>query len=151
MKALGLVLVPVMGILLLSSGSATAYGFSLTSPDRPPVWYNLAGDKVSQELDWDRSKQELVSYIAYSRVEFTPERDQTLYDTFHLTFPMVRLDESTDQLYFVGKNGHRVTIGHLESGFLGTRVVLNDDVRFSENRRDGVVRAMIASAGSAER
>jgi hypothetical protein len=119
--------------------------FFLVSPDRPAVWYNLAGDKVSQELSWDRSKQELVSYVAYSRVEDTPIRDQTLYDTFKLSFPMVRLDESNDSLYFVGKNGHRVTIGHLESGILGTRVVLNDDVQFSEHRHDGVVHAAIAS------
>jgi len=138
-----------MGLLWLLSVSTAASGFSLTSPDRPAVWFNRAGDKLNEQLSWDSSKQELIYYVAYNRTENMPTRDQTLYDTFQLSFPMVRLDASSNLLYFIGKGGHRITIGHLESGFFGTQVVLNDDVQLFEDRTDGIVRATIATVGRA--
>jgi len=147
-KILTHILIAFAAFFLLSSRSAGAPGFLLTSPDHPAIWYNRAGDKVSQQLVWDDSKQELVSYVAYSEVEFLPTRDQTYYDSFCLTFPTARLDASTNQVYFNDKHGRRITIGHLESGIMGNSVVLSKGVQFSEHRNDGVVHAAIASCDS---
>ncbi len=143
MKALVLLLAAMLGLLWISSGTASGTGFVLTSPDRPPIWFNRSGDKVEQDLSWDRAKQELVLYISYDRVQFIPERDQTYYDTVRLAFPTVRLDESTNQLYFIGDRGRKIAIGHLESGIFGERAVLNDDVQLSAHRGHDVVRAQI--------
>jgi len=138
-------------ILWLCPAWATAFGFSITSPDRPAIWYNRAGDKVSQHLDWDREKREVVLYVAYNTVEFMPLADQTYYNTFRLSFPMVRWDESTNRLYFIDRHGRRIDIGHVEPGIMGDRVVLNDDVRLSAQRSNGVIHAAIVSGEKAER
>jgi hypothetical protein len=125
-------------------GTASAEVFSISSPDHPPAWYNRAGDKLSQTLSWNNSKQELCLTVAYSSIAATSFvwRDQTYVDSFNLTFPMVRLDRSTNRLYFMEK-GTRVEIGRLESSFFGSRVILDDDVALSAHRRNGYVEATI--------
>jgi hypothetical protein len=143
MKAFVFLVAAMIGLLWISAGLAWGTGFVLTSPDRPPIWFNRSGDKVEQDLSWDHARQELVLYVSYDQVQFIPEQDQTYYDTVRLAFPTVRLDESTNQLYFVGERGRKITIGHLESGVFGEHAVLNNDVQLSAHRRDGAVHAQI--------
>ncbi|MCE0523487.1 MAG: hypothetical protein LV480_11320 [Methylacidiphilales bacterium] len=148
MKGPVFLLLALGGCLWLSTGLAAASSFCLTSPDKPAVWYNRSGDKVSEYLAWDDAKEKLVLLLSYNRVEFLSDRDQTYYDNFQLAFPTVRLDRSTDRLYFVGKNGREITIGHLEPGILAQRVVLDDGVQLSAHRRNGIILASIASTGA---
>ncbi len=142
MKVFGFLL---WAVLLGPSLAFARDGFSIASPDHPSAWYNLSGEKVSQELDWDHGKERLVLFIAYSTVPNTPSRDQTLYTTFRLSFPMVRRDYSTDRIYFVDENGRKVDLGRLRRGIFGTEVVLNDQVRLAAHRQDGVINATISS------
>ena len=58
-------------------------------------------------------------------------------------FPTVHLDRSKNRLYVVSSHGHESTIGHLESGVLGNRVVLEHHVELSAHRHNGVIRASI--------
>src|ERR1700677_4130259 len=99
--------------LMLASLPAAAADWSIISPDRPPIWYNPVGMKVSQNLEWE--KGELVLHLAYDRVEFTPSSDQSYYDTFKLSFPTIHLDGSTKHIYFQADDGRKVDIGRLES------------------------------------
>ncbi len=123
-------------------------GFSLVSPDHPAAWFNESGQKVSQELSWDEGKQELVLRMAYDTVQYTPDRDQTLYDRFVLTFPEVRRDASTGDLFIVDAHGHKIALGRIEKGFFGSRVVLGDHLTLSAHRVHGVIVAKIISDDS---
>lgn len=119
----------------------------IISPDQPSIWYNRAGDKLSQYLQWSDSKNELLLRVAYSELESDPVVwwDQFYVDNFELSFPSVRLDRSTKQLYVVGKKGEIVKIGHLESGVFGCRVVLGRNFELSVHRENGIVNAEIHS------
>ena len=117
----------------------------LISPDRPPDWYNRAGDKVGEELDWDAGRHQVEARVAYNRLDYISERDQTYYDRFQLSFPAIRLDDATHRLYFIDRAGHREGIGYLRDGALDRRVVLDKNLRFSIFRANGVVNAVIAS------
>jgi hypothetical protein len=151
MKYLKLLLLIVAGSLLQVPCSAGQPLFCITSPDRPPVWYNRAGDKLSQYLDWSNSKDQLVLHVAYNLGNSTSyERDQTWIDTFELSFPSVHLDRSKNRLYFIADHDREITIGHLESGVVGTRVVL-ENAELSAHRRNGVVQAAIKSVSSPSR
>jgi hypothetical protein len=131
--------------------SADQAAFSITSPDRPAVWYNRTGDKIGQYLDWSNAKNQLVLHLAYNLGNSTSyERDQTWIDNFELSFPNVHLNRSNNRLYFVGEHGREITIGHLEPGIAGTRVVL-DNAELSAHRRNGVVEAAIKSVSSPSR
>jgi hypothetical protein len=130
----------------LLASSALGSGFTLASPETPAIWYNRAGAKVNQYLTWDDSKRMLILHLAYDRVEFFPYSDQTYFDTFHLAFPSVKLDGATDTLYFIGTKGHRVSIGHLEDGAFGRRVILDQNVQLSADRRSGFIHAAIVLA-----
>jgi hypothetical protein len=147
-----LLLVILVGFLSQLPCSADQTAFSITSPDRPPVWYNTTGDKLTQYLDWSHSKGHLVLHVAYNRGESTSyERDQTLVDSFELSFPTVQMDWSKNRLYIVSGRGSEVTIGHLDSGVLGTRVVLDNHFELSAHRRNGVVQAAIKSVSRPNR
>jgi hypothetical protein len=141
MKVRLLILI-VTGVLL--SQLPCSAGFCLTSPDRPAIWYNRAGDKLNQSLAWSSSKGELILYVTYNRVQFLQSRDDLLVDNFQLSFPSVRLDRSQNRLYFVDKANHRMTIGRLDSG-LGNGVVLAPGVKLSAHRQNGVLVASIIS------
>ncbi len=84
--------------------------------------------------------------VAFDEVNFWPERDQTYYDRFTLSFPTLRLDRATGRFYFCDRKGHRHEIGSLRADGFGTRVVLDPSVQFSTFRRNDVVRAAIGSA-----
>lgn len=85
-------------------------------------------------------------HVAYKRGESTSfPSDQTLIDAFELSFPTVHMDWSKNRLYAVDDRNQEVSIGHLESGVLGTRVILNDNVKLSAHRQNGVVEAAIKS------
>lgn len=149
MKTFGLVLF----VMTLGAGWAVASGsgLSITSPDHPAIWYNASGTKVSQDLMWDAHKQQLVLRLAYDQVEFTPQNDQTYYDTFRLWFPTVQLDSSTNRLYFRTDDGRRVDIGHIEPGIMGIKAVLNDRFQLSAHRQDGRIEAKIIAVDVANR
>jgi len=153
MKALDIILIIAVGSLSQLPCSADQSNFCITSPDRPPVWYNRSGDKLSEELRWSNSKQQLMLRVAYANVDSTVSawRDQTLVDTFVLSFPTVRLDRSTSRLYFIDDHGREINIGHLESGLFGNRVVLDDNVELSAHRRNGVITAAIRSVNGPSR
>jgi hypothetical protein len=144
-KAAALFMAIAMAILWPTFSLASESGFRVESPDRPGVWYNRAGDEINRELSWDEAKQELILYIAYDRVSYTTSRDQTLYDTFQLSFPTVRLDPSTHLLYVIEKKGHRMNVGRLEGGIGCNQVALNQDVRLITDRQTGVLDAALAS------
>ena len=78
MKVLNLLVIAAGAFLWQQPCSAVPSNFCITSPDRPPVWYNGMGDKISQYLDWSNSKGQLVLHVAYNRGESTSyPRDQT--------------------------------------------------------------------------
>jgi hypothetical protein len=141
MKAIYLVLLLAAGVL---GTSTIASAFSVVSPDQPPVWYNRAGQKVSQYLVWDKPKGELTLNVAYNQLQNEQTYDETYYDTFKLRFPTVHFNPSTDHLFVNDENGRPVNIGHLD----GTRVVLDNGFVLSAHRRNGVVLAMITSDSS---
>jgi hypothetical protein len=133
--------------VMASRGLSWAHDrFCIVSPDHPAVWYNRSGDKVQQELVWSRSRQVVEADVAFDEVNFWPERDQTYYDRFTLSFPTLRLDRATGRFYFCDRKGHRHEIGSLRADGFGTRVVLDPSVQFSTFRRNDVVRAAIGSA-----
>ena len=146
MKLLKFLVVIAGGILTQLPCLAGQPDFCITSPDRPAVWYNRTGDKLSQYLEWNQAKDQLVAHVAYANVGNTPAvwRDQSYIDTFKLAFPTVHLDSSRNRLY-VADRGHRNNIGHLEPGVFGIRVVLNSNLELFAHRRDGVVNASILS------
>jgi hypothetical protein len=144
-------LIPWMAAGLLPLCASPASGFSVVSPDRPAIWFNRSGQKVSQELSWDEAKQRLVLYLSYDTIQNWPTSDQWYYDNFKLSFPEVRLNEATNSLYFVDKSGRRFTLGHLEDGAFGKRVVLEDGVQLVVHRANDEVHASILSAGGAAR
>ena len=144
MKALGIAFF-IAVCLLHSPCRAGQGGFCVVSPDRPVVWYNRSGDEIGKELAWNNSKQKLEVYVAYSNTAYTSNHDQTLYDRFRLSFPTVRLEGATGRLYVRDEKGRENEIGHLRSGFLGSRVVLDKNVRVSVHRKNGVVTAALVS------
>jgi hypothetical protein len=148
MKFVGFAVV-VGAVSAMTAGRLMGQGVSLTSPDHPAIWYNPVGDRVEQYLTWDRAKGVLMLNVAYDEEESRPVRDQFYYDSFHLSFPMVRLDEATNRLYVPGGHGGRVFIGHLEPGMMGNRVVLNDDLEFAAHRDGREIHATIVSHGPA--
>ncbi len=131
---------------IFSAGAA----FSITSPDHPPDWYNRAGEKLSETLSWSTSKQELFLTVAYSNIAATSFvwRDQTYVDSFNLSFPSVRLDRSDNRLY-IREKGNRIGIGRLEPGLFGSRVILDEEVSVSAQRRNGYVEAAITGGKGA--
>ena len=131
-----------MGVLGMSSTNAAA--FSVVSPDQPPVWFNRAGQKVSQYLLWDTSKGELILNVAYNQLQNEQTYDETYYDTFKLRFPTVHFNPSANHFFVNDENGRPVTIGHLD----GSRVVLDNGFQLSAHRHNGVVLAMITSDSS---
>ena len=136
---------------LFFHSSADPSGFSITSPDHPPAWYNGTGDKLNQYLAWSDTKGQLVAHVAYNLGNSTSyQRDQTWVDNFELSFPTVHLDRSTNRLY-VPDHGREITIGRLESGVFGTRVVLSDNFELSAHRRHGVVQAAIKPVSRTDR
>ncbi|HEY0257828.1 MAG TPA: hypothetical protein VGC39_10325 [Candidatus Methylacidiphilales bacterium] len=141
MKILGLIIfTAALGLLPVSAD------WAITSPDHPAIWYNPSGMKVSQDLNWDRTRQMLVLNLAYDRVEFTPQNDQTYYDTFRLFFPTIHLNGSNNRLYFQADDGRHIEIGRIESGIFGNRAVLDDNYQLSAHRRDGRIEAKITMA-----
>jgi hypothetical protein len=153
MKVLKLILIIAAGFLLQLPCSAGQPNFSITSPDRPPVWYNRAGDKLSQYLEWSRTKGQLVLHVAYADVSDADFswRDQSYIDTFELSFPTVHLDSSKNRLYVVADHDREINIGHLESGVFRTRVALNPDLEFSAHRQNEVVNGSIRSVSRSNR
>jgi hypothetical protein len=142
-----LVVMAVAGLSQLPC-SAGPSNVCITSPDHPAVWYNRMGDKLTQYLEWNQAEDQLVLHVAYANVGNTSAvwRDQYDIDTFKLAFPNVHLDSTNNRLYVVTRHGHEDSIGHLEPGVLGTRVVLNPDLELSAHRQHGVVNASIMSA-----
>lgn len=132
-------------ITFISTPACTAAPVLVVSPDRPPDWYNRAGDKVGEELDWNAERHQVEARVAYNRLDYDSERDQTYYDRFQLAFPNIRLDDATGRLFVVNHAGRREGIGYLKDGALGRRVVLDENLRFSVFRANGVVNAVIAS------
>jgi hypothetical protein len=152
MKHLKLLLIIVAVSLSQLPCSAGQPNFCITSPDRPPVWYNRTGDKLSQYLDWSHSKGQLVLHVAYNKGDSTSyQRDQTLIDSFELSFPTVHMDWSKNRLYVVADHGREITIGHVDTGGLESRVILEDNLELSAHRRNGVVQAAIKSVGNLNR
>jgi hypothetical protein len=143
MKTICLVLLAAAGVWGMSSTNATA--FSVVSPDQPPVWFNRAGQKVSQYLTWDKSKGELILNVAYNELQNEQTYDETYYDTFKLHFPTVHFNPSTDHLFVNDEGGKPINIGHLD----GSRVELDNGFVLSAHRRNGVVVAMITTDASA--
>jgi hypothetical protein len=125
--------------------SAWAENFWIASPDHPSIWYNRSGDKISQELIWNASRNELLAEVAYNELEYLSLRDQLHYDTFKLSFPTIHLNEATGRLYFVDRRKHRHDIGSVKNSSPGAKVTLDPEVHFSVYRRDGVVNAVIIS------
>ena len=150
MKALSILLVVVVGLVSNWPSRGSEPNLSITSSDHPQEWYNRTGDKLSQYLEWSRSKDHLVLHVAYANVSDTSSvwREQSYVDSFDLSFPTVRLDRSANRLYVVASHGHESTIGHLESGAFGNRVVLEHHLELSAHRHNGVIRASINSVGS---
>ena len=154
MKIFKVLLVVVLGALGRTPSFADQLqsGFSITSPDRPPVWYNASGDKLSQYLNWSDEKGELVLHIAYNHGNSDAFwRDQTWVDSFELSFPMVHLDRLQNRLYFIGDGGRKLTIGHLAPGLNGSHVMLEKGVELSAHRRNGSVNATIRTIGERTR
>jgi hypothetical protein len=151
MKVPHYLLVMAAAFLMQPPCQADGPGFAITSPDHPPVWYNRSGDKLSQYLEWSRSKEQLVLHVAYANVGNTSAvwRNQSYADTFELSFPAVHLDSANNRLYVAARHGHTSTIGHLEPGVFGDRVVLEHHLELSAHRQNGVIKAAINSAGSA--
>jgi hypothetical protein len=146
MKTWALFVFLMMVAVLPLSASPTTSGFSVASPDHPPIWFNRSGDKVSQELSWDKARRELVLYVSYDTIQNWVTNDQWYYDNFKLSFPDVRLNESTGSLYFMDQHGRHITLGHIEDGAFGRHVVLDDDVQLVVNRHDDAIHASISSA-----
>jgi len=152
MRPLTIPLISAVITLSLLPCSAGEPSFCIVSPDHPPAWYNIAGDKLSQKLTWSDSKEQLRLHVAYSQVASPAVwRDQTLIDTFELSFPSIHLNRITNRLYFIGANGREIDVGHLAPGPFGTRVVLDDNVELSAHRHDGVIRAAIESGNGSTR
>ncbi len=149
MKVLNLLLVIVVGLISNVPGRAGEPSLSIASPDHPAVWYNRSGEKLSQYLEWICSKEQLVLHVAYANVGNTSAvwRNQSYVDAYELSFPTVRLDRSNNRLYVVSKHGHESSIGHVESGAFGHRVVLDRRVELSAHRQNGVIKAAINSGG----
>ena len=126
------------------SALAPVSAFYLQSPDRPAVWYDNTWGKVSQELTWDASKHLLVLYVSYGEPVIR-ERDPLSYDTFHLSFPGIRLDRSTSELYFLDDKGRRICLGHLGSGFFGAKVTLNPGLTAIARRDRSVLSGALQS------
>jgi hypothetical protein len=152
MKVPSLHFIILAGYFSLLSSLASPPALSIASPDHPPVWYNRTGDKLTQYLEWSNSKDQLVLHVAYSSIPSSPEvwSDQYYIDKFKLSFPTVRLDRSQNRLYFAN-HGHEITVGHLDSGILGTRVELENNVELSAHRSNGVLHATIRSVNSPSR
>jgi hypothetical protein len=135
-------------VLLVLSMQRSCLGappsFCITSPDRPPVWFNLSGDKLSQYLEWSHTKHQLVLHVAYANVANTPAvwSEQSFIDTFHLSFPTVRLDKNKT-LYAKAQHNELITVGHIEPSIFGDRVILSKGLEVSAHRRNGVVNGSI--------
>ena len=147
-----LLIIAVVGLTPIIPSSADELGVSITSPDRPPVWFNRSGEKLSQYLEWSCPKEQLVLHVALANVGNTPAvwRNQSYIDSFALTFPMVRLNRSQNRLY-VAHHGHESDIGHLEPGVFGDRVVLDNRLELSAHRENGVIKAAISPSGNSSR
>ena len=147
MKMRCLIIIFIINLFVAGSAVAGEGHFVLTSPDAPSVWYNRSGDKVTQYLRWSDSKQALVAHVAYNELpsDSASWREQDRVDRFELSFPMVRLDRSTNELYVVGRRGYKITIGHIETGPFGTRVALANDLELSAHRVNGFLHAEIHS------
>ncbi len=145
MKALRWLYVVGMVFMFQMPGLADPSGVSIVSPDRPRVWYNPSGDKLTQYLEWSPAQGQLILHVAYANVGDTTAAwsDQYYLDSFQLAFPSVHLDSSRNRLYVVTGHGHQSEIGHLEPGVMGDRVVLDDHYQLSAHRRNGVVEAAI--------
>jgi hypothetical protein len=124
-----------------------ASAFYLESPDHPAAWYDRSSYKVFQQLAWENSKQVLVLYVSYSNTPVIRQQDLLSYDTFRLSFPDVHLDRSTGILSCVDEKGVRIDIGHLSSGFLGGKVVLDPEIEAVAHRDASVVHAALQSSG----
>lgn len=148
MKVREILLFVVAGFLLQTPCPAEQSYLCITSPDHPSVWYNRAGEKASEELRWRNSKDVLNLDVAYYNIANTSVtwNDQLYMDRFELTFPTVHLDRATNQLYFTDDHQQKIIIGHVDSGMLGTRVILNKNVEVSAHRQNGVINAAIRFA-----
>jgi hypothetical protein len=132
-------------LLFVPLTGAVGSGLYIESPDYPAVWYNRTGDKVGQELAWNRAKQLLILYVSYGNQPVIEQRNPLSYDSFQLTFPRVHLDPSTAVLYSTDEKGRRTDIGRLNPGMFGTKVILNPGIDVIVHRGKSFLSAALQS------
>jgi hypothetical protein len=125
-------------------GAGKAPVLIITSPRHPRTFDVEANDKLSQELRWNPTTQSLSAVVTYSYVSGggDDELDPANYRVLELPFPNVHVDEKSN-LFALNDHKERVSLGHLESGIFGDKVVLNNNVRLSAHRHENELAAKL--------
>ena len=146
MLRLGLAGFAAVGLWIAGVAGAKEVPFyTVTSPDHPRAWYvGNNFDKLDQALQWNEREGGLTLQITYTLNGNWPVYDDPdLYSSFTVHFPAVHLDPASRELYIAPSARRRITIGSLQPGFLGHRVVLDHNVTVSAHRRKGVIDAAL--------
>ena len=116
----------------------------IMSPSHPGTLLVDVNDKLSQDLRWNDETQTLSADVAYSLVDGggDDEIDPANYKTFELPFPAVGIDRE-NRLFALTCQKERIFLGHLERGILGTRVMLDPNVRLIAHRHNGHLSAQL--------
>jgi hypothetical protein len=67
------------------------------------------------------------------------------YDSIKVRFPAVHLDARIQRLYFLTAHKHQITVGRIESGAFGNRVVLKTHISFDAHRHRSHLDAALVS------
>jgi hypothetical protein len=116
----------------------------LASPDHPRTWWSNPFDKRSEYLEWKQGT--LNGRVVYAAPSYMDSWNPVLYDSFKVTFPDVRFDAPNNRLYYVTPHRHEVTVGHLEPGVFGSRVVLEKGIDFDAHRNHGRLDAALVKS-----
>jgi hypothetical protein len=116
----------------------------VASPDHPGTWWSNPFDKRSQYLEWKEGA--LNGRVVYASPSYLDSWNPVLYDSFKVSFPDVHFDAANNRLYYRGPHHREVTVGHLEPGVFGSRVVLEKGIDFSANRNHGQLDAALVKS-----
>ena len=85
----------------------------------------------------------LVADVEYSTVDYADSVNPTETDYHSLAFPNVRLASNGIDLVATSRDGETATIGRIENGFFGKKIVLNDGVDLNVHRLHGKIYASL--------
>jgi hypothetical protein len=137
--------IAVWGTVTTAAGEVACPRALLTSPDHPRTFWTSQFDEIDRYLQWNPVERVLEGTVDYGLPSRPAPSDPVDYDSIKVRFPAVHLDSRDQRLYFLTAHKHQITVGRIESGAFGNRVVLKTHISFDAHRHRGHLDAALVS------